>query len=266
MQEYNNTDKQIHWLSQIIAKVNRALVPEKSDDSHTNIYYDAINGRLVGRWIETPQGKILCTLNIATHSFEWLNNRLQSQSVVNILNKEIKELEQEISEYPKSLGLNIDNIANPLHFEIPDYKISTIQAGELTQEGVEKWSKMRELANNACLAITGYLQVESEIRIWPHHFDTGIYSQITKSLGIGFGLAMEDSMIGEPYFYLSGYNSENPIKYKDLPKLSAGKWFTSEHWNGAVLPLSEISDLASEKALDKIKNYIKKSSDWFLER
>lgn len=265
MQEYNNTDKQIHWLSQVIAKVNKVLVPEKEDDSHTNLYFDVINRRLVGRWIETPQGNILCALNITTHSFEWLNNRLQSQSVVNILNKEIKVLEQEVGEYPKSLGLNIDKIASPLHFEISDYKISTIQPGELTQQGIEKWRRIRELANNACLATTGYLQAESEIRIWPHHFDTGIYSQVTKSLGIGFGLAMEDSMVGEPYFYVAGYSSKNTIQYENLPRLSAGKWVTGEHWNGVVLPLSEIFDLPSDLAFNKIKNYIKKSSDWFLE-
>lgn len=266
MQEYTHTDKQIHWLSQVIAKVNRAFLAEKEDDSHTNLYFDAISARLVGRWIETPQGKILCTLNITNQSFEWLNTRLQSQSVVTILNKEIKVLEQEVSEYPKSLGLTIDNISSPLHFEIPDYQISAIRPGELTQEGIKKWSKIRELANNACLAITGYVQAESEIRIWPHHFDTGIYSRLTNSLGVGFGLATEDPMVGEPYFYLAGYSSENPIQYEGLPKLSAGKWLTGEGWNGAVLPLSEIFDLPSDRALDKIKNFIKKSSDWFLEQ
>jgi len=87
MQEYNNTDKHIHWLSQVIAKVSKALVPEKEDDSHTTLYFDAIGRRLVGRWVETPKEKIICALNVKTHSFEWLNTRLQSRSVVNILNK-----------------------------------------------------------------------------------------------------------------------------------------------------------------------------------
>ncbi|MDT8402294.1 MAG: hypothetical protein RQ743_11420 [Bacteroidales bacterium] len=264
MQEYNNTDRQLHWLSQVIAKVNMALVPEKEDDSHTNFYFDAINERLVGRWVETPQGKILCGLNLTNLSLEWLNTMLQSQSVINILNKKLKELEQEVSEYPKSLGLNTDKIASPLHFEIPDYKIPAIQPGELTKEGITKWSKIRDLANNACLATTGYLQAKSEIRIWPHHFDTSIYSQVTKSLGIGFGLAMEDSMVGEPYFYLAGYSSGSHIQYKDAPKLGSGKWITGEHWGGAVLSLSEIYDLPSDLALEKIYKYVKRSVDWFL--
>jgi len=96
-------------------------------------------------------------------------------------------LELETGEYPKSLGLNTDKIASPLHFKIPDYKISAIRQGDLTQKGIKEWSKIRQLANNACLAITGYLQAEGEIRIWPHHFDTAIYAQVMPDLGIGFG-------------------------------------------------------------------------------
>jgi hypothetical protein len=266
MQEYNTTDRQVHWLSQIIAKVNKALVPEKEDDSHTNFYFDAIGKRLTGRWIKTPNDKILLTLNLANYSFEWLNTRFQIQSAIEVVGKNLKELEKEVSEYPLSLGLHGEKIANPLHFEIPEYQIQAIQEGEIILEGINKWIKIRELANNSCLALTGYLQSESEIRIWPHHFDTGIYSQVTESLGIGFGLAIEDSMVGKPYFYLSGSSSGNPIQYKGLPNLDSGKWVTGEHWNGAVLPLNEIYDLPRDVALNKIKDYMKQSADWFLKQ
>ncbi len=46
MQEYNNSDRQIHWLSQVMAKANRAYVPEQKDDSHTNLYFDAPEKRI----------------------------------------------------------------------------------------------------------------------------------------------------------------------------------------------------------------------------
>ncbi|NCQ10809.1 MAG: hypothetical protein GW809_01395 [Bacteroidetes bacterium] len=266
MQEYNNTDKQIHWLSQVITKVNKALVPEKEDDSHTNLYFDAIGKRLIGRWIDTSKGKIILTFNIFNNDFEWLDSRLQNLAAISVVNKELNLLEQQVSEYPSGLGLNVENISKPLHFEIPDYQIQTIQDGELTQEGLDHWCKIRELANVACFAATGYLQAKSEIRIWPHHFDTGIYCQVNKSLGIGFGLAIEDSMVGEPYFYLAGYRLGSTIKYDDLPHLSAGKWLTGEHWKGAVLPLGEFYDLSTDLTLEKIKNYIKQSADWFLKQ
>ena len=101
----------------------------------------------------------------------------------------------------------------------------------------------------------GYLQKEGEIRIWPHHFDTGIYVMATKQLGLGFGLAMKDAMVGAPYFYLSGYNQENPVSYKNLNPLTHGKWETGEQWNGAVLSLGALEGFSKEKAGSMIHIY-----------
>ena len=47
--------------------------------------------------------------------------------------------------------------------------------------------------------------MNSEVRIWPHHFDTGIYLEVNSKLGIGFGWAMADKMIDQPYFYFTPY-------------------------------------------------------------
>jgi hypothetical protein len=83
------------------------------------------------------------------------------------------------------------------------------------------------------------------VRIWPHHFDTGTFATIARnekgasSKTIGLGWAIPDSMVSEPYFYLSFW-SENPINIEnELEKLPAGKWMMPG-WNGAVLGVSEI--------------------------
>ncbi len=52
MQAYIKTDRQLHWLSQVIAKINRTYVPKKNDDSHTNLYFDNLGKRITGRWID----------------------------------------------------------------------------------------------------------------------------------------------------------------------------------------------------------------------
>ena len=108
------------------------------------------------------------------------------------------------------------------------------------------------------------LQLENEICIWPHHFDTGIYVQVTDDLGLGFGLAMEDTMLDQAYFYMFGYHGESPISYLNLTPLSAGKWETGEHWKGAVLPLNVISGSFREEALRMIQLFIKETSGWFI--
>lgn len=79
------------------------------------------------------------------------------------------------------------------------------------------------MANTVSQHMLDNLQLESGICIWPHHFDSGIYIQETADLELGFGLAMKDTMVGEAYFYMSGYHGESPISYQNLKQLSAGR-------------------------------------------
>jgi hypothetical protein len=264
MQEYNNTDRQIHWLSQVLAKTNRAYVPEQKDDSHTNLYFDTLQQRILGRWIEGPGGRIILALHLQSLSFQWLDEKQNILQEVSVLNKPMDQLEKNVSDYPASLSMRTDAFSQPMHFEIPDYEIIKLNREDISKEGLQRWIYYRDLANVVCQNMLGYLQAEGEIRIWPHHFDTGIYIQVNEDLAIGFGLAMEDAMIGDAYYYMSGYRGESEISYLDLIQLSAGKWETGEQWKGAVLPLRDIPDSSSKDALKMIRLFIREASSWFL--
>ena len=54
----------------------------------------------------------------------------------------------------------------------------------------------------------------SEVRIWPHHFDTGClgYFDTKKNVSVGLGLAIPDKNVDDWYFYASGYHGEEPIQ------------------------------------------------------
>ncbi len=264
MQEYNSSDRQIHWLSQVLAKANRAYVPEQEDDSHTNLYFDAIGKRILGRWIDGPEGKMILSLDLKVLTFQWLDEGQNILNEVSVLNKNMDELEAGVSEYPGSLKMSTADISKALHFNLPDYKITKLNKGDFTDEGLRSWVYYRDLANKACQDMLGYLQAESEIRIWPHHFDTGIYSRVSDNLGLGFGLAMKDALLGEAYFYMSGYAAESPLEYQNLPTLSAGRWESGEQWKGAVLPLTDLPQSSGEEAIQLIHSFIKEATGWFL--
>jgi hypothetical protein len=266
MQAYIKADQQIHWLCQVIAKVNRAYVPEKEDDSHTNLYFDAVGSRILGRWIDGPDGKMIFTLNLNNYCFEWLDGKLTTRAKVSVFNKDLDMLNKEISEYPFAKGIDIEKLFKPLHFEIPNYKFNRLTENELSAEAVRQWKYYRGIANMACLSLLGYLQLESEIRIWPHHFDTGIYTKISESPGIGFGLAMADSMINIPYFYITGYAGNKQVQYDHLNDLQSGRWVITNNWNGAVLPLSELSGKLFREAEKEIFGFIRQAGDWFLKQ
>jgi hypothetical protein len=264
MENYISTDQYLHWLCQVITRAGKSFVSEKSDDSHTNLYFDPLGERIVGRWIETEKGNIMLTLNFSELQFEWMNSDYQVIALFPTIGKMITEVEQDIENKLSDLGLARGGFSDKLHFEIPDYPFKTDPIQSVPDQYMKEWKDIRNLANKACSLLLGYLQIEGEIRIWPHHFDTGIYVVTNKNMGIGFGLAMSDVMVDGPYFYMTGNHPSEDLKYKNLPEFSSGSWLRGENWNGAVLPLSELNDLQGEEYKALIFDYLMKAVNWFL--
>ena len=145
-----------------------------------------------------------------------------------------------------------------IHLHPNLYKKSTLPMGD--------WKHYRHLANEACAMVMGHLQAPGEIRIWPHHFDTGIYITPNEKIGIGFGLAMEDPMAGSPYFYVSGYATSGEISYATVNELDIGRWEIDSAWKGAIVPLSDIKYLSASEQRKSIMAFSKTVLSWFISR
>ncbi len=261
MSSYTKTDQCIHYLSQILAKAGRTFVPKKEDDSHTNLYFDAEKNWIEGRWIETDKGKIKLVLRITDFCMLWVDEEGEALQTVSSVKKLEHEVIKQLSKTPNQLGLDIGSFADPLHFEIPDYSFSGQPYQMINRHNLDEWRKWRILANQACERVLGKLDVEGEIRIWPHHFDTGIYVHANENIGIGFGFAMEDEMAGAPYFYMSGYPASGSLDYETVPELESGTWIISEGYKGAILAITEFEE--TSQALD---TYIEQALNWFLSK
>ena len=258
---YNKVDQTIHQLSQTIAKANRTYVPKQADDSHTNLSFDILGKKLYGRWIKVDRGQVILALDIENFCFEVINDQRAVISSFDIAGKTQLEIEIGIEGYFSQLGLDPTGFRENLHFEITSYEFVDNAYQMPEKESLLLWYEYRSLAVVACDLLLGFEQVDGEVRIWPHHFDTGTYLEVTSEISLGFGLAMEDSMVGAPYFYFSGYGlNGNEIHYSKMAALSVGKWVITEHWKGAVLPLPELT----ENAYDKIAIYIKEVSALYL--
>lgn len=246
MQEYIRTDQYLHQLSQIIARANRNFMPEKPDDSHTNLYYDVIGERITGRWFKAVGKFLTLAIDLDAWQFQILQGPRHVLYACDIVEKTTLQLETTLAAEWKNMGLDTGNLLAPMHFEIPEYPF----AGEALKPAgaldLNRWKAMRRLANETGLHLLAHLQTPGEVRIWPHHFDTGVYTEPHEDLGIGFGLAMADQMVPSPYFYLAAYPSDNrPINYIHLPDLPAGRWIVGDHWKGAVLPLDELENYSN---------------------
>lgn len=262
MQPYYNIDQKLHQICQTLAKINRSYISAKPDDSHTNLYFDSFNSKILSRWISTEKGDFLCALNILYAQFEWINSHYSVQHIISIDGKTQDAIETEFTKLFADSGLDTTNFKNDMHYDIPNYPFKTEPYHSFNLEDCASWLHYRTLANNASTSILGTLQTQSDVRIWPHHFDTGIFTTTKNEIGIGFGLAMNDSLFNDAYIYFSVYKNNAPVKYGNLSELTAGKWYTSEQWNGAVLPLSFIEDKDHSEQKSIIEQFISESIDW----
>jgi hypothetical protein len=263
MQNYINIDQQLHQLSQTIAKVNRTFVETKEDDSHTNLYFDPISCRIYGHWMGADQNQIILTLNLTNSEFEWLDTKWDVIQSIGISGKTQSQIELEIHGMLVDLKLDSKNFMAEMHYEIPDYGLENKEWAPLSMSCVKEWVKWRSIANNASNMVTGSLQGTTDVRIWPHHFDTGIYLGANAKTGIGFGMAMQDSMVGAPYFYCTGSNlNGDELEYAHMPDLTFGHWVVGGTWNGAVLSLLDLS----ENEMVKIRTFISETVACYLKK
>ena len=166
------------------------------------------------------------------------------------------ELKQALADF----DFDVSAFKNELHYEIPTHKLDnnlpfSIRNKNLLQEN-STYRYNAEIILNEIVANTNHAE---PVRIWPHHFDTGSFIPLarndknTVSSSIGIGWAIPDSMINEPYYYLSFWSEKTVNNLETLPVLSAGQWMIP-NWNGAVLTHSEI---LSKKIATEQHNLVK---------
>ncbi len=244
-----------------MAKAGRTFVPTQADDSHTNITFNKEKDRIEGRWIDTPNGKVMLVLRMIDVCYLWIDEKGATIQTVSTAKKHIREIEEQLIIGIEKMGLNSEGFTDTLHFEIPEYSFMKQPVQLLSMHAINEWKKWRGIANEACELLLHDLNKESEIRIWPHHFDTGIFVEISEDYGVGFGLAIKDEMVGAPYFYASCYLSERHAVYENMPDLNKGRWIV-DGWMGAVLSLQDLKKESDPMVL--IKEFTDTTMPWYM--
>ncbi len=261
MQAYQQIDQQLHQLSQILAKVNKAYVSAREDDSHTNLYYSPIHDRIFGRWITINDQRYIFSLSLKNECFAVLTSKLAIAESFPLKGQAPAQLTATIAKYLDKEGLDTELFLAPLHYDIPGYPSAQQAFTRFDPSALATWRAFRSLANATSYRLMSYLQTFGECRIWPHHFDTGIYLEPSSQVGLGFGLAMSDEMVGAPYFYLSGYGlAGKPVGYHQLMALATGSWKITERWQGAVLPLPALASLSPAEQQALLDQFIAQAS------
>jgi hypothetical protein len=242
---------QIHIAAQYLATAGINFLDKKADDSHTNLGFNTKKGDLE-TWPLNDNGYKIA-LDYKTFSLFWLRNEEQL-GVIFLDGKTHKEIVTWIQNVTEVLERNTP-YSYALHYDLPYENITdNFTFTKPAQEELNKLVKLRTIAQNSLEAVVKELHLKTDIRIWPHHFDSGGFIALDKpeNVSIGFGMAIPDTLVDDFYLYTSGYNGHDGINTASFKKLSLGNW-KNEGFKGAVNPMKGLDE---EKATAFFKETI----------
>ena len=261
--ELNSAQNAIHHAAQFIAIVGKYLLEEQADDSHTNMAWVREKDSFVGREI---QGRAKVALHLPTLSLKILGPTDLEIISYSLFGKTKAEALNWLKQALLLKQIVADALKPELNYNIPPHSVDSGEAfPEISKEILEELATHRTLTDIICKEIALEFNHASEVRTWPHHFDHGVYvpfvfdddKSVEQSFSVGYAIA--DSIIPEPYVYVTQWRKNDSIDYSSAPKLEDGAWLP-EQLKGATLKLSEITN--SEDQSMAIKKFISTTVNW----
>ena len=241
--DLNQADRTFHSLAQLIALTGTNQLAIQIDDSQANIIWNSDQARLEGNPFERMGQQLRLVIDLPTFSLQFLDENDKPIDTFYAYNKTPTQATDWWWAVMRSWGFNP---TKPLNYqlEVTPVALDTQYSRPAKQR---EWAYWRTMANQKLAELNSISGRSSDIRIWPHHFDTGIYYSILDEQGqeraaIWAGYAIADGVSTEPYFYLSGYDRKYPIDFTTTDKLMIGQWLSRPDWQGACLPVSQITE------------------------
>ncbi len=244
-------EKHMHMAAQYLAAAGINFVPKEADDSHTNLGF-SIEKKSIETHPLSENGDIL-SLDYENFSLRWNSqNNTESLLLDGTTHESVIQWLQDMSQ--RFLG---KSYSYRFHYDLP-YRINSDFKFELGDtKRLAELLQLRILAQSTFEETLESNQLESPIRVWPHHFDSGAYASLNGNSAVGFGLAIPDSLSNEHYFYISGYKGQAAIPTSGFSLLSKGEW-KNNGFTGAILS-AETTDRSTAILFFKeaIENYRK---------
>ena len=237
--------KDIHLAAQFLATAGISFVRKEDDDSHTNMGWSIEKQELYSRLLSEKEGQL--SLNLKTFSLVWTRGDKKSEFALN--GKTHLEARTWVKTETKASIFMI--YIYHLHYELPYPAISDDYVYKLSSKPeMKKVANLFDVSQVAFEKVLKKQELESELRVWPHHFDMGAYATIRDSLALGFGLAIPDDKVDDFYYYVSGYEGKDSIETEGFKTLSIGEWQSGE-WNAATLKATGTTEEEAVKFLNE---------------
>jgi hypothetical protein len=245
---------QAHYAAQWLARLARAAVPAKPDDSHTSLGWD---DRFDGFLTRPLRGGAQLGLRLRDLTLTLLGGEAeQLQRPFSLIGRSEGEARVWMELAFSPFGLDAQAFDAPSPYAMPPHAIA--QGGRYG--GADVSAALQELAawfangqtaiEKLRRAMLGRGQDAPAPRCWPHHFDLATSTSFplprdAATAYVGAGLSPGDRYYDKPYFYLSVYPAPGRSALPPLPSL--GHWHV-EDFTGAVATAMAIRATARPEA------------------
>lgn len=250
-QELIESRLQLHYAVQYIAAASAALVEPLPDDSHASFGWNPVLEAFVGSPIQAAQSfqVALEPISLTLILIDRYNETIASLPLQGKTMQEgLDWLQQEVHK----LGADASKIVfldyPPNDF--PDHPLAHGAAFDASQAlALRELTDYYITTDRLLQAIATTNENASAIHIWPHHLDIAMLITLPdtndgNSLIVGLGLSPGDTSYPEPYWYVY------PYPYPDianLPILDGQAFWHTQHWVGAVLRSSQLTENSNAK-------------------
>ncbi len=228
----------LHLAAQYLAAAGISFLEKKDDDSHTNIGFSVEEGSMYTRPLNDMADTL--SLNYERFTLEW--NSFDTRTIFRLDGATHEEVLIWLNEVISSSGFST-SYTYKLHYDLPYSIKNDFTYKLLNKNRLQELLHFRILAQMVLESFVEEHRLKSEIRVWPHHFDTGAFVTLEDDSGIsiGLGLAVPDSICSKHYLYISGYRGHESLDTSGFEDLSIGVWKTGDY-KAAILPVNDINE------------------------
>jgi hypothetical protein len=243
-------EKQMHLAAQYLAAAGISFVEKQDDDSHTNLGFDPRNGTLSTHMLSNNEDVL--SLSYQKFSLDW--NSLSAISSLQLDGATHREIVNWITEVSQKM-LN-KKYEYRFHYDLP-YSVTDDFTFKLNDvDKLKGLMDLRIVAQASLEKLMSTNNLTSSIRVWPHHFDTGIYEKLSDSdILIGCGLAIPDTVCDDHYMYISGYKNNKIIDTSNFEELKKGEWKNTGFKGGTLAAATLIESDAVQFFQEAINNF-----------
>jgi hypothetical protein len=241
---------QLHWAAQAASAVGKQLLDHQPDYGEQSFQWDPLNRALV-------QGQVSAGFRSALRPSPPALLLLGVPGVARELPLDghtVEEAYTWLESTPPLLGRPLERPG-----EMPAHPVgSGSPISVRDQEAFEEVAAWLDAGHQLLSGLAGRHPGASAVRLWPHHFDIATLIALDPdgepetARSIGAGLALGDTLKGEPYIYITPWPYP---KDRELPALDGGSWNT-EGWTGAYLEASRLLDGPADERAVRAERFV----------